>query len=322
MMYVFIDTNIFLNFYGYSKDHLDKLEKLLDLISDGRITLFLTQQVVDEFTRRRENRLYEVLKNIEAFSTKLESSVICHSMPEMKDLQNIINDAESAKKKLQNSLVKQIKEKKLYADKIITDIFNACSPYEITEDIHEKAQKRMTIGNPPGKAGSYGDAINWECLIEATSARTDLYFIGGDGDFLSIIDKGFSPFLIDEWERTNGGCIYYYPLISEFLKEHFSEAKITQENIKEEKKETRKFIDPWGIGYGPSAYLDEFGKLYTVNQQYLEMIDTFAKASAQVEKLASGYVLPTFRNINFHQLNEAAKIIKEATDGIGVQRFR
>ena len=47
---LFLDTNILLGFYSYSKDDLAKLNQLEDLIVDTKdIKLIVTSQQVDEF---------------------------------------------------------------------------------------------------------------------------------------------------------------------------------------------------------------------------------------------------------------------------------
>ena len=60
-MNLFIDTNIFLSFYYLSSDDLEELNKLAVLLQQSEVTLFLTNQVVEEFRRNRENRLPAVV---------------------------------------------------------------------------------------------------------------------------------------------------------------------------------------------------------------------------------------------------------------------
>jgi hypothetical protein len=96
------------------------------------------------------------------------------------------------------------------------------------------------LGNPPGKNNSYGDAINWEILLEKVPARKKLYFITADNDFLSKINKDeFNEFLKEEWKEKNGTHIEYYDSISVFLKDKFENVGITENEVEEEKNITK-----------------------------------------------------------------------------------
>lgn len=237
MLYLFIDTNIFLNFYTLSNDHLDKLEKILELLKNKELTLLLTEQVVDEFKRNREKKLLDFVKSLNAFQPKLCYPPICFDIKEKALLETSINKTLGLKKKLTDSLMKKIKKKELYADKLIEEIFSYRESFKTTDDILKRSERRMLLGNPPGKNGSFGDAINWECIIENTPPNTDLYFIGIDGDYRSDIDDNdFHPFLNDEWGSRNGGKIHYFKLISNFVNKKFPKLKITKDDIAEEKQ--------------------------------------------------------------------------------------
>ena len=57
------------------------------------------------------------------------------------------------------------------------------------------------MGNPPGKDNKYGDAVNWECLLDNVPNGEDLYFISADKDYRSLIHhENMNPFLIKEWK--------------------------------------------------------------------------------------------------------------------------
>ena len=236
MKNVFIDTNILLSFFSYSTDHLNKLEELVELIKKKKVHLFISQQVVDEFNRNRDVKLKEVLKNLNTFSMDLKSPVVCHDLKEMKELQEVLSKASELKKKLIDATIIQIKSKMLKADKLINEIFSISNPISISEIIFNRARRRFDIGNPPGKNASYGDAINWEALLEVVPNSENLYFIVRDKDYVSAIDQNdFSSFLKDEWKTKKKSEIIYYDLLSKFLKDNFVETKITDEEVKDER---------------------------------------------------------------------------------------
>ena len=56
-MLLFIDTNIFLSFYEFTKDDLEELKKLSRMLAEDELTLLLPSQVVDEFWRNRDERI-------------------------------------------------------------------------------------------------------------------------------------------------------------------------------------------------------------------------------------------------------------------------
>ncbi|WP_198521192.1 PIN domain-containing protein [Janthinobacterium sp. 64] len=56
-IHLFVDTNVFLTFYSYTKDDLGQLKKLIENLGDDRIQLHLPQQVLNELERNREPKL-------------------------------------------------------------------------------------------------------------------------------------------------------------------------------------------------------------------------------------------------------------------------
>ena len=84
--------------------------------------------------------------------------------------------------------------KTLQADYVVSQLFWLGTPITTTDEIVEKARLRIEIGNPPGKKGSIGDAINWESLLATLSSDDDLCFVSDDKDFRSRIDDNkFNP---------------------------------------------------------------------------------------------------------------------------------
>ena len=71
-MYLFIDTNILLSFYSLNQDDLAELNKIIEAIESKQITLLLTNQIVDEFNRNREQRIEGAIKSFrtQTFSTQ------------------------------------------------------------------------------------------------------------------------------------------------------------------------------------------------------------------------------------------------------------
>src|SRR4030065_173151 len=61
---IFIDTNVYLSFYHLSSDDLGELKKLVILAREGKVNLFLPEQVIDEFKRNRAGKIADALKRM------------------------------------------------------------------------------------------------------------------------------------------------------------------------------------------------------------------------------------------------------------------
>jgi len=245
MLNVFIDSNIFLSFYRFTSEHINKLENVVTLIERGEIKLYLTEQVGDEFNRNREDIIKrDTLDYVKSLPPNVGGPLTSHNIQEIKEISEHIEKLKTLSDSLYSKLKKQMKEKSLPADLLAYKIFSLAEIIPISQEIFKKAKIRFDRGNPPGKKGSYGDAINWEVLLKEVPQKTDLCFISGDKDFSSNIEPGeFDPFLKEEWIKKKASDVKYYTLISKFLSENFPIIKITKENIEEEKKASERISD-------------------------------------------------------------------------------
>jgi hypothetical protein len=97
-----------------------------------------------------------------------------------------------------------------------------------------QARERFDIGNPPGKKGSLGDAINWAVLLERVELGRNLYFVSSDKDYCSALDENqFDGFLAQEWEDTKKSNVLFFKSLSTFFERHFPEIKLTVETEKD-----------------------------------------------------------------------------------------
>jgi len=121
----------------------------------------------------------------------------------------------------------KVKAKELTADSVLAELVEVSTVIEVTVDIEDSATRRVERGNPPGKKGSIGDALNWECLLSAGPNDVDLHIVTRDLDFASALDKErMSDFLADEWKETKGGSVLLHARLSEFFKESFPEIEL------------------------------------------------------------------------------------------------
>jgi predicted nucleic acid-binding protein len=227
---LFIDTNVLLSFYHFSSDDLEELNKLIVLLDQGKVHLWMPKQVFDEFWRNRENKVNEALKTLQQQKMNSRFPTIGKDYEEYSLLRQHQKEYEKAHGKLVEHIKRDVAEKQLKADKIVQGLFRKAKRIERTEKIVRAARERFEVGNPPGKRGSLGDAINWETLLDSAPSNEPLHYVTDDKDYRSIIDsKQFNPYLFDEWKKLKGAEIVFYERMSEFFKDHFPQIKFAHE---------------------------------------------------------------------------------------------
>ncbi|HAT8643592.1 PIN domain-containing protein [Legionella pneumophila] len=229
-MNLFIDTNIFLSFFHFTNDDLEEIRKLEVLIDKKEVVLWLPEQVKNEFYRNRENKLFDTIKKIKELNINLQFPQIFKDYPEYQQIKQSIKDYKSIFSRLDQNVRNDIENKSLKADQIIKELFGKATTIETSPGILESAQQRVVKGNPPGKNGSFGDSINWECLLSKIPLAEDIYLVSEDGDFYSILDENkIKDFLCIEWETHQQSRIFLYRRLSQFFKEHYPNIKLATE---------------------------------------------------------------------------------------------
>lgn len=233
-MHVFIDTNIILNFFHFSKDDLDVLQSIFASHEHGSAKVHLTEQVCDEFKRNRENKIKDALKrfNDNKFTEELPSFM--KSYGEYKEIRSLSLKLKKKKKDILAKAEEDITKKNLLADKLIKEIFDKSEIIETSQEFYDRASMRMSVGNPPGKNSSMGDAINWIILLDAVPNGKSIHIISEDSDFYSSIsDSSPHPFLLDEWHEKKGSNLFVYRTLTKFMKKHFDGVAFSFDEDKE-----------------------------------------------------------------------------------------
>jgi len=137
---------------------------------------------------------------------------------------------------LNEKLLKDVQDRELKADKIISSIFELSHLIKIDKNNVDKAKERYDLWNPPWKNWSYWDALNWELLLEWVKVWDfykdieRLYFITDDKDFISKIDwSKFNQFLYDEWLDKKQFPIKFFKKLSWFFQEKFPNIKLAED---------------------------------------------------------------------------------------------
>jgi len=232
-MNLFIDTNIYLTFYHYSSDDLEELKKLAVAIKSGDISLILTQQVKDEFKRNRESKIADALKRFGEQKLGTQFPQMCKEYEEYKELREAVKRYDENRDRIFQKLRADIETKSLGADKLISDLFARAKLFEHDDKILAAAKVRMALGNPPGKDGSYGDAINWQTLL-TRMPKEELFLITDDKDYMSQVnDTRLADFLSEEWQESKAAKVNFYRKLSDFFRDKFPTIRLASEMEKE-----------------------------------------------------------------------------------------
>lgn len=221
--HLFIDTNVLLSFFAYTKDDLVQLEKLVEIVKTKVVKLYLTQQVVDEFYRNREVKLQEAFEKFRPAGQVPGCPRFMTSLPEYAKYDNALKGFNSARASLVEAATEQAKLDALLADKLFQKLVAQTNIIKISAEAYARAERRARLGNPPGKGGgTIGDETNWELLLDAVPEGTDLHVVTRDSDYTSK----FAPsqpkiYLRDEWSQRKKGALHIYDQIGLFFKANY-----------------------------------------------------------------------------------------------------
>ncbi|NOH22556.1 PIN domain-containing protein [Vibrio europaeus] len=228
-MNVFIDTNIYFTFYNLSSESIEELKKALILHKEKKITLWLPELIINEFWRNRAGEIGRLTKDFKKnIALQIPQLVLADDKsPELIEIQRQLNKTKS---EIARNLEEKILSETLDADIAVKEIFEASNRLDNDDSLIDKSITRFDLGNPPGKNGSYGDAVNWESLLKHLPDDEDLYVISNDGDYYSPVDtNGINEYLSHEWKTKKDSDVIAYRRLSQFIASNFPEAKTAAE---------------------------------------------------------------------------------------------
>lgn len=238
-LHLFVDTNVWLSFFAFAKDDIDQLKKLTGLISNDTLKLYVPEQVSHEFSRNREVKLAESIKD---FSGGFSKSVprFLMNLEEAITFKKAVDDLEKARNDLVQKANDGAVDKTFAVDKLVADVFDAATIGTVTAEMIEKARLRKDIGNPPGKGQSLGDQINWEYLLATVPTGVTLHVVSKDGDYQSALKNGLPHnYLVKEWNNKKGGDLILHTELKPFLNAQFA---IIQLEVDKEKTAAIKLL--------------------------------------------------------------------------------
>ncbi len=307
-MHVFVDTNILLSFYHYSSDELDALNDVFTDHEHGSATVYVTEQVKDEFVRNRDGKLKDALKKFNDSKFHPQFPSFMKGYEEYERLREIAAEAKELHKSILKKVNESIEKEGLPADKLIAKIFKDSRSTKVTTKRMDAANARLARGNPPGKKGSLGDAINWEILLEKAPNNNDIHIISADGDYYSALDEHKpSAFIVKEWKRKKKGNVYVYRTLSEFTKEHFDGIAFSYDKDKQELIEQLASSGNFARTHDLIEKLDKYS--YFSLKEVVEILDA-AESNDQFGWIVTDYDVSDF--LNQHAVPRYSDIKKES----------
>ena len=243
---IFIDTNIFLDFYRIRKSnvsmkYLEEIEKHIDLI-------ITSSQVEMEFKKNRQSVILESINEVKKINNFSISVPAILSDVKAVDMISKSKDIIAKKQKELKTKIENILKNPSYNDPVFKSLqklfsqkseINLDRENEIRFTIRDLAKKRFLLGYPPRKKldNSIGDAVNWEWIIKcADNTGKHIILVTRDSDFGCNYesDSHLNDWLKQEFkERINQKRKL---ILTDKLSKAFQlvEIPVTKEMIKEE----------------------------------------------------------------------------------------
>lgn len=234
MKKIFIDANIYLNFFDSNKP---ELKKLLDSLLEIKESLFIGSQIVNEVNR---NKLDVAQRSLSNHFNNLSNKPI--NLPEHLEMEStnlqkwnsqsneIYQKNQKLSKELEDIIHKTLEEIMCSTDKV-SHTFRLLFEGALEASEHEiqAGRYRREVGNPPGKPNDpLGDQVSWEQFKNCSSDSENIWIITKDTDYYTAFKKKsyLNSFLYDELVKANNNIatrsIFCFETLAEGLK-HFNE---------------------------------------------------------------------------------------------------
>lgn len=249
---LFVDTNIWLDFYRTKTEAGLKLLKHLEGVSDK---IIVTYHLEAEFKKNRQVVILEAMNELKPPSSVPRPGIFSDGKS-MKVLAKSVKDAKT------RVTAFRAKFEKILASPAQHDpVFQACQrifhkkgPIALARDdskataIKNRSLKRFLHGYPPRKKSdtSYGDALSWEWIIQcANDQSADILIVTRDGDYGATFENKsyLNDHLKQEFsERVKGKRkVELYSRLSDALKD-LAIAVTPQEVTEEEVLSNRSVV--------------------------------------------------------------------------------
>lgn len=252
-IHLFVDTNIFLDFY---RNRQDANFKLLERLKPVKERVICTYQVEMEFLKNRQRALKESLDDIQLAKTLKPPPILADST-NAKTAQEQLKKANLHLKKAQAKITDLLNMPSSRTDpvyEVLETIFQSNSSHVLTRDmpirhqIKRRAWRRFMLGYPPRKHDdtSIGDAVNWEWIIECGKNLTGkIIIVSRDSDYGTAVngDCFLNNQLKQEYRDRVGKRrpLLFVNRLSDALKE--MHVNVTKKEVDAESEHLEKAVD-------------------------------------------------------------------------------
>lgn len=242
---LFVDANIWLDFYRSRTDAGMSLLKRLDETADR---IIVTYQLEMEVKKNRQSAIVEGIQELKPLQ-HVSRPALFSDAAAVRSLNSSLKQAEARVKKLKGRLLKALDDPTAHDPvyQVCQRIFHKTDGLVLTREdptrrvIRRRAFRRFIHGYPPRKKSdtSIGDSINWEWMIEcATSRKAELVIVSRDSDFgVTYDNKSYvNDHLRQEFSErvSRKRKLLLYSRLSEALK-HFA-VRVTDAEAQEEEQ--------------------------------------------------------------------------------------
>lgn len=250
---LFIDTNIWLDFYRHRNEAALQLLEHIEALADQ---LIVTYQLETEFKKNRQAAMLEGIQGLKAPASLSRPGIFSDD----KDVEVVARNLKDAEARIKNMRLRMIRalEKPGSHDpvyKTCQRLFHKKDELVLNREnnmkkvIRRKAFRRFLHGCPPRKNNdtSLGDAFNWEWMLYCAQKRkTGLVIVSRDGDFgLTLEGKSYvNDHLRQEFSErvSRKRALLLFSHLSEALK-HFK-IRVSAQEAKAEKEAISNVASP------------------------------------------------------------------------------
>lgn len=282
---IFIDTNIWLDFYRVRNETaLSMLNHIEDIIDH----VIVTHQLEMEFKKNRQTAILEGMNEIKS-PQGISRPGIFSDAKAVQKIQKAIKSADDGVKTLKKRFPKVLTNPTTHDPvyQVAQRIFRKSDSLALAENssdgklIKRKALRRFLSGQPPRKKNdtSIGDAINWEWIIHcAREYRAKIVIVSRDGDYgLTVGEKCYlNDYLKQDFSEqvSQKRNIYLYSKLSEALR-HFK-IRISKEEIEEE---SNLQVQQQQSAITEISNLKPLERLQNILHEFSNQLDSTQKAS-------------------------------------------
>lgn len=309
---LFIDTNIWLDFYRARNETGLQLLKRAEAVADR---IIVTYQLESEFKKNRQTVIHESWRELKG-PTQISRPGIFSDAKATRVMARNLAEAEKRVGQLRSRLIKAL-ENPVQHDpvyQVCQRIFQKSDDLTLGRDnrvrrsIQGAALRRFLHGYPPRKASdtSFGDAFNWEWMIHcAGQKKAGLVIVSRDSDYGVTISQ--KSYINDELRHEFSARVsrkrklVLYASLSEALKAFDVPVTKQEEQVEKELLTHPVYggVDPAGLNF--SRFYGDFKRPLTDGQR------AYLSTMGDTDSFSTG-VIEMLRHAGVELANSASKI--------------